>query len=151
MRRLAAEEKAEQARETPLRTKPSTPKTKVSEAVKRARALKAKGELGEPQLLNALASDRNFARAALAVLGDVPIEVVDRVLSAHSAKGVTALVWRAGLSMRAAVKVQVLLGQIPPPQALKPRNGDAYPMSEEAMLWQLDFFGVPTLVEPVQG
>jgi uncharacterized protein (DUF2336 family) len=151
MRRLAADEKVEQTRAAAPRAKPATPKTQLSEALSRARALKAKGELGEPDLLSALGSDRAFARAALAVLSDAPVEVVDRVLAAHSAKGVTALAWKSGLSMRAAVKVQMLLGQIPPSQALRPRNGDAYPMSEEAMRWQLEFFGVAMAAEPAQG
>ena len=128
------------AAESPPKAAPA--KMPISEALARARQLKAAGKLDEAAVLAALGGDRTFARAALAVLGNQPAEVVDRVLSAHSAKGVTSLVWLCGLSMRAAVKVQIQLGQIPPSQALQPRGGGAYPMSEEAMRWQLDFFGV---------
>lgn len=151
MRRLAAEEKVEQSRAAPPKPNTATPKTKVSEALARAQSLKARAALGEEQVLGALSSDRTFARAALAVLAQVPVEVVDRVLTAHSAKGVTALAWKSGLTMRAAVKVQVLLGQIPPSHALRPRNGDTYPMSEEAMRWQLDFFGAMVPAEAARG
>ena len=91
-------------------------------------------------MLTALGSDRTFVRAALAALGDLSMEVVDRVLAAHSPKGVTALAWHCRLSMQAAVKVQIQLGQIAPSAALRP-SGGGYPLSEEAMRWQLEFFG----------
>ena len=139
MRRLGSEEKTKPA--PPAASKPTAPKSAASEALARARKLNASGALGESVVLTALGNDRTFARAALAVLGNLPLEVVDRVLAAHSAKGVTALAWRCGLSMRAAVKVQLQLGQIPPAAALQPRSDGRYPMSEEAMRWQLDFFG----------
>ena len=42
--------------------------------------------------------------------------------------------------MRAAAKVQTQLAQIPPGAALKPRLDGGYPLSPEAMQWQLDFF-----------
>ena len=112
----------------------------TSEALARARALKAEGKLDEETVLDALGSDRNFVRAALATLGNLPIDVVDRVLSAHSPKGVMALVWHCRLSAHAAVKVQIQLGQIAPGAALRP-SGGRYPLSEEAMRWQLEFFG----------
>lgn len=114
--------------------------TTVSDALARARALKAAGTLDEATVLDALGSDRNFVRAALAALGDLPLEVVDRVLSAHSPKGVTALAWHCHLSMHAAVKIQIQLGQISPGAALRP-SGGRYPLSVEAMRWQLEFFG----------
>ena len=151
MRRLADEEAAQQSRPPPQRRPPAAPKSRISEALTRAQALKARAALGEAVVLDALGSDSTFARAALAVMAEVPVEVVDRVLTAHSAKGVTALAWKSGLSMRAAVKVQMLLGQIPPTQALRPRQGDAFPMSEEAMRWQLDFFGGMAAAEPTRG
>jgi uncharacterized protein (DUF2336 family) len=110
------------------------------ETVARARRLKAEAKLDETAVLAAVAQDRGFARAALAVLADVPLEVVDRVLAARSPKGVTALAWKSGLAMRAAVKVQTQLAQIPLSAALKPRVDGGYPLSAEAMQWQLDFF-----------
>jgi len=112
----------------------------VSEALARARVLKAAGTLDEASVVAAMGSDRTFVRAALAALGDLPMEVVDRVLAAHSPKGVTALAWHCRLSMQAAVKVQIQLGQIAPSAALRPTGG-GYPLSEEAMRWQLEFFG----------
>jgi hypothetical protein len=72
------------------------------------------------------------------------MEVVDRVLGAHSPKGVTALAWHCRLSPSAAVKVQIQLGQIAPSAVLRPAGG-RYPLNEDAMRWQLEFFGgIPT-------
>jgi uncharacterized protein (DUF2336 family) len=115
-------------------------KSVTSDALGRARSLKAAGTLDEAAVLAALGTDRTFVRAALATLGNLPMEVVDRVLGAHSPKGVTALAWHCRLSMRAAVKLQIQLGQIAPGAALQPRSG-GYPLTEEAMRWQLEFFG----------
>ncbi|HXY99261.1 MAG TPA: DUF2336 domain-containing protein [Stellaceae bacterium] len=109
-------------------------------ALERARRLKQQGKLDEAAVLGAAGHDRAFARAALAVLAELPLEVIDRVLGAHSPKGVTALAWKSGLGMRAAHKLQLQLGQIAPGSTLKPREDGGYPLSAEAMQWQLDFF-----------
>jgi uncharacterized protein (DUF2336 family) len=109
-------------------------------ALERARRLKQQGKLDEAAVLAALGHDRAFVRAALAALADLPLEVIDRVLGAHSPKGVTALAWKSGLGMRAAHKLQLRLAQIAPAAALKPREDGGYPLSAEAMQWQLDFF-----------
>jgi uncharacterized protein (DUF2336 family) len=143
LQRIDAEVGADE--EPPLPAKAPS-RSAVSEALARARALKAAGALDEASVVAALGSDRTFVRAALAALGDLPMEVVDRVLAAHSPKGVTALAWHCRLSMQAAVKVQIQLGQIAPSAALRP-SGRGYPLSEEAMRWQLEFFGV--VVAPV--
>jgi len=134
MQRLGSEAKK------PAAESPQPAKSNAPDALARARKLQAEGKLDEPALLTALGGDRAFARAALAVLGSLPLELVERVLGAHSAKGITALAWKCGLTPRAAVKVQLLLGQIPPAGALQPRVDGRYAMSEEAMRWQLDFF-----------
>lgn len=110
------------------------------EAVANARRLKQAGKLDEAAVLAAAGHDRTLARAALAVLAELPLEVIDRVLGAHSPKGVTALAWKSGLGMRAAHKLQLQLAQIAPGAALKPRVDGGYPLSPEAMQWQLDFF-----------
>ena len=133
-------EAAPAAANDPHPTAKAEGRSAISEALARARALKAEGKLDEETVLDALGSDRNFVRAALATLGNLPMDVVDRVLSAHSPKGVMALVWHCRLSAHAAVKVQIQLGQIAPAAALRP-SGGRYPLSEEAMRWQLEFFG----------
>ena len=86
------------------------------------------------------AGDRDLIRHGLALRADLSIAMVDHILSAHSAKGVTALAWKAGCSMRLATQLQLRLGGIAPSQALNPRSGTDYPLSSDEMTWQLDFF-----------
>jgi len=106
----------------------------------KALALHSKGKLTDKEVAKALAAnDVKFARAALAVLAGIPPEAVTKVLNTHSAKGVVSLAWKAGLPAELAVKIQVKLGHVPPGQTLNPRGND-YPLSEEDMKWQLEFF-----------
>lgn len=107
----------------------------------RAIRLHGNGGLDDEELSRALgAGDRDLIRHGLALLADLPIAMVDHILSAHSAKGVTALAWKAGCSMRLATQLQLRLGGIAPTQVLNPRAGTDYPLSPEEMVWQLDFF-----------
>ena len=109
----------------------------------RAARLAKEGKLTEKLLEGALAEgDRAFVMAGLGELGQIPLPIVDRIIGTHAARAVTALVWRAGLSMRFARQVQLRLAQIPPKTALMARDGVHYPMSDDEMRWQLAFFGL---------
>ena len=104
--------------------------------------LKKEGKLDEEAVDDALhAGQRAFVRAALAVMAEVPVDVVDKILAARSAKGVVALVWKAKLPMRLAVQIQTRLGGIAPRQALQARSGTAFPLTQDEMTWQIEFFG----------
>lgn len=103
--------------------------------------LKKKGKLNSEAVGDAiLAGQRDFVRHALAALAGVGVDYVDRVLQGHSAKGITALAWKAGCSMRVALQLQTNMGGIPPNKALHARDGCEFPLSAEEMEWQLDFF-----------
>lgn len=98
-------------------------------------------ELNTELLTRALnGGDRDLVRHGLALRAGLPVSLVDHILSAHSAKGVTALAWKAGCPMRFASQLQIRLGGIAPSQVINPRNGLDYPLSAEEMDWQLDFF-----------
>lgn len=108
----------------------------------KVRQLKKAGKLDEGAVADAVdAGQRAFVRAALSAMAEVPIGVVDKILSARSAKGVTALAWKAGLSVRLAVQLQTRIGGISPRQALHPRGGTEYPMAPDELQWQIEFFG----------
>ena len=108
----------------------------------RAERMQRDGRLDEAAVLDALGKgDRVFVTAALAALAGVPVEVVQKAVSLESAKGLTALAWKAGLGMRAAVQLQLRLAHIGPDSVLRPRNGTDYPMAPEDMRWQIEFFG----------
>jgi uncharacterized protein (DUF2336 family) len=71
-----------------------------------AQRLKTDGKLTEATLVDALVGGRPaLVLAGLSVLSGLPLPVIEKILSAHSAKGVTALTWKAKLSMRFAVRI----------------------------------------------
>lgn len=66
--------------------------------------------------------------------------IVKKILTSMSAKAVTALAWKAKLSMRQALQLQLKIAGIPPHQALNPRGGTDYPLTTSEMEWQLELF-----------
>lgn len=107
-----------------------------------AARLHADGALSEEAIAGALgAGDRAFVLKALSLLAGLPPEVVSKAVSMGSAKGVTAIAWQAGLGMRTAVQLQLRLARVPPPKVLQARDGTDYPLSENEMRWQVEFFG----------
>ncbi len=107
----------------------------------RAKRMLEAGELDDQALTLALnGGDRDLVRHGLALRAGLPLSLIDHVFAAHSAKGVTALAWKADCTMRFASQLQLRLGGIAPNQVLNPRDGTAYPLSDDEMDWQLDFF-----------
>lgn len=107
----------------------------------KAKSLHKSGKLDEAVLSRALNSgERDFLRHGLALRAGMPHVLVEHIFSAHSAKGVTALAWKAEVSMRFAVQLQLRMGGIAPNQVLHPRAGTGYPLGEDEMVWQLEFF-----------
>ena len=107
----------------------------------RAQMLHDAGTLTEEAVLEGLSKgDRAFVSAALTLLAGVPPDVVQKIASMDSPKGVTALAWKAGLAMRTAVQMQLRLARIAPAKVMHPKNGVDYPLSTDEMNWQLEFF-----------
>jgi len=107
----------------------------------RARRMHETGGLEDEALTRAMNSgDRDLVRHGLAVRAELPIGLVDHILAARSAKGVTALAWKAGCSMRFASQLQLRMGGIAPNQVLNARAGTDYPLSTDEMNWQIEFF-----------
>ena len=79
---------------------------------------------------------------ALSLLAAIPAEIVQRILETNSAKPITALVWRAGLSMRAAFRIQTSLLHLPASELLPARDGVRFPLSDDEMRWHLSYFGL---------
>ena len=99
------------------------------------------GELDEPEIREALArGERTFVIEAIALLGEINSGAVQKAFSLASAKGVAAVVWKAGLSADAAHQIQLRLARIAPSDALKPA-GSSYALSEKDRDWQLEFLG----------
>lgn len=111
-------------------------------AGERVSRLLAEGALTEELIVDALGKgDRSFVIAALARLADISPDMVSKAVSMSSPKGITAMAWKAGLGMRTAVQLQLRLARVPPSKVLQARNGIDYPLGEDEMRWQIDFFG----------
>jgi uncharacterized protein (DUF2336 family) len=83
---------------------------------------------------------REFVVAAIAAKSGIPQGVVDKIVSLSSAKGIVAVVWKAGLSAPLAEELQTRLARISPTDRLKAKAGK-FPLSTDEMQWQLEFFG----------
>jgi uncharacterized protein (DUF2336 family) len=117
---------------------PDTPKQRPAE---RLAALAEAGKLDDESISDAVdAGDREFALLALAHLAKLPLAVVSKIVEARSPKGVTALAWKAGLSMRTAMRLQLRLAMIAPKSVMNARNGVDYPLSDADMEWQIGYF-----------
>jgi uncharacterized protein (DUF2336 family) len=88
------------------------------------------------------AGKREFVIAALALLTRTPVETVRRIIQSGTAKPAIALVWRAKLSMRVAFKVQTLVMRLKGGELLPARDGVDFPLTEDEMLWHLNYFGI---------
>lgn len=86
-----------------------------------------------------LRGDRQFVIEAIAVLAEIPGPAARKAFSLASAKGVTAICWKAGLSAELAHQLQLRLAKVSPSEAIKPRGGK-YGMSEKDLAWQVEFF-----------
>lgn len=101
----------------------------------------ADGKLDEQAIGAALnKGDRKFVVSALALKSGVSSQIIQKVVSMASAKGIVSLAWKSGLSMKIAVQLQMRLARVAPDAVLKAAKGNSYPMSEDDMDWQLEFF-----------
>lgn len=109
------------------------------EEAERAKQMLAAGLLDDDAVEAAVAAARrSFVMHALSLKSGLPTARIERIARSRSAKGITSLTWKAGLSMRTALRLQSFLGHIPPAQMLHARNGTDYPLSPEEMTWQLE-------------
>ncbi len=101
----------------------------------------AAGRLDAATVDKALQSnDLPFALGALMVLAEVDLKAVRRIVSEKNAKAVVALVWKAGLPMKTALLAQQRLAHVSPGELIKPILGGDYPLGDEEMDWQIEFY-----------
>ena len=107
----------------------------------RAKKMFDKGVLSEKVLVKAVdEGDNAFVRYSLAFMSELPMEAVQKMLNGNSAKAVTALSWKAKLSMDVAEVLQIKIARIKPQSILRPDLEGDYPMSPEDMDWYLNFY-----------
>ncbi len=87
------------------------------------------------------AGDADSLIEGLAARAGYPAAMVRRMVFSGSARTITALCWKAGLTMRFALDVQRRIGHIPPTSLIYARDGVDYPLSPQDMTDQLGLFG----------
>jgi len=108
---------------------------------KRAKKLWSSGRLDEEAMQAAVdGKELVFVQAGLSLMSGVKIETVRSILNSRKGKVVTALCWKAKLSMRLAIKIQTDIAHVPPRELVNAKDGVEYPFNEEELDWQLSFF-----------
>lgn len=106
-----------------------------------AERLHEEGRLTDDVIMSALErGERAFVTAALALRSGLSRTAVQKAISLESTKGITAISWKAGLTMAQAVQFQLRLGRIAPSKVLRPRDNGGFPLPTDEMDWQLEFF-----------
>ena len=113
----------------------------ISPAVDRVEADHKQGKLSEEKIESALGEgDNAYVRYALILLADLPKETVGKMLNTGSSKAITALVWKAGLSMAMAVQVQEKIGRLSGSKVLQPTRDGGYPLTKDDLDWYMESF-----------
>lgn len=86
--------------------------------------------------------DHDFVGIGLAVLLKTNKMNIDKIFAMGAAKPVIAICWKAGLSMRLALRFQQDMAKVPHTELIYPRGGTDYPLSDADIKWQLEFLGL---------
>jgi uncharacterized protein (DUF2336 family) len=122
---------------TERRVREAEAEAAVIEAARRA------GTLNEAFVAEAVEECRKETVVrALAVLAKTDESIVRRLLESRSPKAAVALVWRAGLSMRVALKLQIQVMRLTGHELVHARRGVDFPLSDDEMRWHLGYFGI---------
>ncbi len=101
------------------------------------------GALNDVSINDAIDTNRRaFVVHAIALLADTAPDLVSKMLDTQNGRVITALAWKAGLSMRTALRVQLELAHMPPSTVVNAKDGIDYPFDAPEMAQQLSYFGV---------
>lgn len=122
--------------------RPADAETSETDAIREVATAMRDGALDGAYIeRNAQIGNQDVVAVGLAALSKVPLETVWRIIGSQSAKAISALVWRSGLTMRISFEIQRNIMKLPPAKCLPARNGRDFPLSEDDMRTQLSLFG----------
>jgi len=84
--------------------------------------------------------ERELVLQAFAVKADLPAPAVRKIIMSKSGRAVTALAWKAELSMKTAFEIQTKFALVPNSQLLAAKSGVKYPLDEDELDWHLSYF-----------
>lgn len=113
-----------------------------AEAREKAEKLFEADKLGNKAIAKAIEQgDRWFIFHSLALLTGFTWENVRDAINSKSGKSVAAISWKAGLSAKLALSMQMKIASLNGKALVHPTSDGSYPLSEDDMEWYLDFFG----------
>lgn len=113
----------------------------LAEAVIEAKALQDRRQLTEAMLLQALKNGNPLlVIAGIAILGELSVSVVNAAIEAASPRGITAMVWKAGLTPIFAIQAQSRLSGVAPSSILFAADNLGYALTPSEMEWQIEMF-----------
>ena len=83
---------------------------------------------------------RELLIQCLAVMADMTAGSVRQVMQSKSGRAVTALCWKAELTMRTAYEMQTRFALVPTAQLLHAKHGTKYPIKDDELEWHLSYF-----------
>lgn len=113
----------------------------TAKKVESVQDLFARGALTEKYIIEALdRNQRDIVLQALSLLSNIAADDVRTIIARKNPQRITALVWKAGLSMRTAFRIQAEVAMVPHRQLLFARDGVDYPLTQSQMQGLLDPF-----------
>ena len=98
------------------------------------------GKLGDEVIAREIEhKNHEFVTQALALMANIKEPLVRRIIDSKNGKSVTSLAWSAGLKMKTATVLQRKVAKVPRHSFVSPQGTD-YPLSEDEMAWQIEFF-----------
>ena len=103
--------------------------------------LHKEAQLNDDFVIEAIATNqRELLIQCLALMAELPARTVREILKSKSGRAVSALSWKARLTMRTAYAMQTKLALVPAPQLVTPKAGIDYPLDTDEMIWHLSYF-----------
>ncbi len=114
---------------------------KVDPPLETATRLLEAGKLKADVIVKALrAGDHAFVFAAIIVMSGVNVHVARKIFIEKSPAGIVALIGKAKLPVSMIVMTQQQMGRIAPSEIIQPKNDDEFPLSEQDIDWQIEFY-----------
>jgi len=86
------------------------------------------------------ANRRELLVQCLAVMADLSVEIVRKIIQSKSGRAVAALAWKCDLTMRTAYELQTQFALVPTAQLLSAKDGNKYPIDANELEWHLSYF-----------
>ena len=120
-----------------------TKNKRTDNVVIKVNQLLAEGKLNEEVIADYVAlKDEEFLIAALACLTGAKRQDMAKIFKIQKPQMICSVCWKAGLSMRFALRLQQEIAHIQPKELIYPKGGTDYPLEPKEMQWQLEFLGI---------